>query len=265
MTIAEIAPAPADYSANALFYVAPVQRGLTGIYLLGGDAASTARNLAGPDKPSAAIIGAPTYQAGYASLKSKSNYPVTMQPESTALSAIFVVRSLDTFDGNSNTPAFFSNFGYDTLAGQGAISQQGVRITASSTYPGDTPPTAGLTLGVSMNNGGTISRPTAPALVRQAYNTWRAMAVIVRADGSTSLRNLTAGQSANLPAQAGVRELNTTQTLLLGSDGPGGSLAGTCDMAAAVTASVDWTDAEITAQYQWIKALVAKRDPSIVI
>lgn len=265
MTIAEIAPAPADYSANALFYVAPVQRGLSGLWLLGGDAARTARNLSGPGKAPANIIGTPTYQAGYASLKSRLNYLDTLLPETPALSAILVLRSLDTYAANANYPAFISNFGVDTAAGEGAAAAQGVRISVSAAYPGDTPPTANHALGYSMINAGTISRPSVPSLIRQAYNTWRAMAVVIRADGSSSLRNLTSGQVTSVGAQAGTRELNTTQSLLLGSDGPGGSLAGTLDMAAAVTANVDWTDAEITAQYAWLKALVAKRDPTIVI
>lgn len=229
--------------SQALGYAAAVTDGLLGWWFLGGDLEQSCQNLAGGD--GCDVIGTPTVQTNYLSLKSNNNYlRMPFIDEAATGTAIVVGRGTDTNADNPTRPVF--------IGSGGSISKAGFLLQVASG--------SSFSLTTYEDVSGT---PTQNFLSHTSTpNAWR-MIMCDFSDTNQNIYNLTAGTSNSETRAEGVTRIPGTGRINIGSAEPGSSLRGTLDVAMAAYYNRQLTSDERTAIYNQVKTYMGNRSITI--
>lgn len=226
----------ADARATGRRVILPVMRGVVGMWFPQTTAAHAIYNwLDGGD--AATLGGTPTYSSGFFTSPNQSNYLQTTLADTVACTFYVVAKSGAAFSSSSTRPHFV-----------GVWTSQGGGIAGSSVYVSGTPssaPAATVAIGSARDVGAGVPGISTAALTVANMSAWTLLVGVVK-NGATAdgrkIFDMTNGTSAATTPATG-RVLATTPNIRLGNQT---SLEyGTCDIAAAVIANVDHTDAEV--------------------
>lgn len=209
----------------------PEATGLIGLYLLKGTALNSLINEANDAAP-LTVIGAPTVNS-FGALLSKSHCFDTGLMSTTNMTFMAVAKPMLVSDSD-NGNLIVSNYGA-TPAGD---SMGFAAVNSLAAY-------AGLTSSVSASTIGVGAADVAD---------WNFVAGVIDANGGSKCHWGRDGVlSASTLADSGTRQVNTTRTLRLGSNYSSG-FNGTANVALVAIFSAALNDAQIAANYNYLKA-----------
>lgn len=240
MTGLSIIVADTSYSGATVGYSLPVSRGARTIFFPKADAATTIVNkvdtLAG-GAGNGSIVGAPTYSAGYANLKSLSNYISTGSADSATSTLLFVARTSDAGTANATTPTLGGNF---TLGASGYMA-----------YLGDS---SGQLTFAGRRCTSVTGTPTNTSIVRVnvTSNTWAFLAMVYDDTAKTmTAYNKTTGITSSPLTYLGTH-IAGASNVRIGSINS--TYSGDADIAFAAEHNVALSSVEIDTIYQAIKS-----------
>jgi len=125
-----------DAEQYATEYSAPVRRGLEGIFFTNGSLEKAARNYA-PNKQSGSIVGAPTVNSGYISLKGGANYIQTPILETESVTMFIIARQVPDPANPGALVMFCGNYAGGPFSGVSMYVPAAGRLTGTAGYGND--------------------------------------------------------------------------------------------------------------------------------
>jgi hypothetical protein len=180
--------ADSSYAGPNVGYSLPVSRGARSLFFPRVDGATSVANkvdaLAG-GVGNGAIVGSPSYQPGYATLKGLTNYIATQSTDSASSTLIAVIRDIDTEASNATTPVVAGNMTWNTSGYLGRLTLSGGVLKYESRYVSNN--------GSVVNNGGTSTQVTL------TDNTWCMVASVFDDVAKTiTTYNLSTGETKTI-------------------------------------------------------------------
>ena len=188
-----------DLMRAAIAFAPPISDGLVGWWYPGVDSTITTKDFTFTDN--AAVIGAPTYSAGYVTCTGLTNYLQTALPETIDYSILAVVR----YPSGQASPNFRGAIGGNWESGH---ASKGLYST-SGTYPA-----TNINLNPGKSSGG--SNAAATLNVTDASDSFMVAATVDDTAGTYAVRNLTAGTVASGTLN-GDRQIDGAGTWMFGS------------------------------------------------
>lgn len=231
----------ADFEQTNIGFL-PAVTGASGWWFLNGTLEKASKNLISGQL--ADVVGLPTTEDGFVSLRGTVNYLVTDVYETASMTMLAVARSAADFTTNPSRPAFVSNY----LASTGGA---GLNVSAAS----PTAPAAGVSSSTYRNVNGSLTSGGSTVAVPD-MTAWHFFAG-VHAPEYSSVYDLTLGIS-DYDARTGTRVIKDTVAMRLGSS-EGTTYGGISDMAFAAVYPRALTTGEVDAVYRQVQAYLSRR------